>query len=111
MSYKVILLPRAESDLDSILNYIHQRSPRGARTWNERFGRVLDSLREDPTIFGAAPEDSRYGDWFIQQIIFSTRRGNPYRLLFIVRKQTVNVVYIRGYGKDLVADLDDIQLP
>ena len=111
MTFQVILLPTAEADVDTIFQYLHERSPAGARSWNERFLQVLDSLQKDPTIFGAAPENEHYVDWFIQQVVFKTRRGNPYRALFIVREQTVHVVYVRGFGQDFATELEDIELP
>lgn len=111
MTFQVILLPRADEDVQTIFAYIHERSPAGARSWHDRFEKVLDALRSNPTIYGAAPENEQYEDWFIQQVIFSTRSGNPYRTLFIVQEQTVNILYIRGFGQNEPPDLDDIELP
>ena len=46
----------------------------------------------------------------LKQRIFKTRRGNSFRLLFIVRGDTVHILAVRGAGQNLVSD-DNIEIP
>jgi len=66
-------------------------------------------LSEQGDTLGIAPEDADH-DETIYQIIFRTRRGLPYRALFVVRENDVYVLRVRGPGQDLVAP-DDLGVP
>lgn len=58
MTYRIILQPSAESDVDRIVGYLTERSPQGAATWCNAWDNLLDQLRERPESFGLAPESS-----------------------------------------------------
>jgi plasmid stabilization system protein ParE len=45
MIYRVDLTFRAERDVDRILQWLSERSPQGAATWDRRWQQVLDDLR------------------------------------------------------------------
>ena len=48
-----------------------------------------------------APEN----EWFDEEIherLFKTKRGSPYRLLFVVARTQVRILHVRGPGQDLV---------
>jgi hypothetical protein len=49
-----------------------------------------------------APESNDHPEP-IYQVIFKTRRGRPYRALFVVRDRTVFILHVRGPGQDFVA--------
>lgn len=55
-----------------------------------------------------APENG-YGDTEIRQVIFKTRRGKTYRLLFTIRDNVVFIRHVREPGQDLVSpeEFDD----
>ena len=109
MTYKVILLSRAEQDLDAILNWLTERSPDGANAWNRRWLQIVEQLEATPKATVFAPENDDH-EIDVRQIVFKTRRGLPYRVLFTIREAQVFVFHIRGPGQDVVAP-DDLAMP
>jgi len=55
VSYKVAILPRAESDFLQIYSYIEERSSIGAAGWREAFEKSLVRLVDNPNACGIAP--------------------------------------------------------
>jgi plasmid stabilization system protein ParE len=109
MTYPVFLTSRAVRDIDGILSWIAERSTQGAIAWARRWDDVVDQLGQHPRSFALAPEGERHhAD--IRQVIFKTRKGSPYRALFVVRDDRVFVMHVRGPGQDPVA-LDELYLP
>ena len=109
MSLPVTLTASAKEDIRSTLQWIAQRSRSGADAWYRRWLKVLDELGEFGESMGVAPENEDH-DAIIRQVIFKTRRGLPYRALFIVRDNQVYVLHVRGPGQDLLSK-GDLQLP
>lgn len=60
MTYEVLLVPRAEAEVDQIVRFLSERSPQGAIAWCERWAQVLDELRRNPLIHGFAPESKQH---------------------------------------------------
>jgi hypothetical protein len=54
---------------------------------------------------GLAPENG-YGDAEIRDLVFKTRRGKQYRILFTICGDVVFVRHVRGFGQDLVSPDD-----
>ena len=104
MKYSVVILPTAENDLDRILLWLNERSPLGALTWLKRWEEVVLTLAHDPNRCGIAPE-SEHHPTTIRQVVFRTRKGNPYRALFAVEDDTVFVIHIRGMGQKTVESI------
>lgn len=109
MTYHVEVTQPADADADDIYRYIAQRSPQGARSWWQAFLDSLGELRRGPANLMNAPESDAF-DEPLYQLLFSTRRGNTYRALFVVREETVYVLRVRGFGQRLVLP-DDIMPP
>ncbi len=109
MNYTVLLLPQAERDVVEILAWLHERSPRGAAAWSGRWMEIIGLLEESAGSCMLAPEDESH-EAAIQQIIFKTRRGRPYRALLTIRNLNVYVLHVRGPGQDLV-DPSELRLP
>jgi toxin ParE1/3/4 len=101
MTYEVLLLPRAQHNIDQILRYLTLRSPQGAIAWKERWEQVLDELRIGPLACGVAPESAKY-EAEVRQILFKTRRGRTYRALFAVVGTGVFILHVRAPGQNLV---------
>lgn len=102
MSYHVIVQPRAQADLSELYDWIAERSPQGALRWFHEWENALAHLTEDPVRFGLAPE-SEWASAEVRQILFKTPRGLPYRALFSIEGQCVNVVHVRGPGQPLLS--------
>jgi plasmid stabilization system protein ParE len=98
MKYEVIILPTAERDLNHIITWLFERSPDGAKTWLDRWDELIGSLEQDPLVFPVAPESERH-PIPIRQVVFRTRKGNPYRLLFAVEENRVFLIHVRGAGQ------------
>ena len=104
MKYSVVVLPAAENDLNRILLWLNERSPSGAVTWLFRWEEVVRTLADDPDRCGLAPESEQH-PIAIHQVIFRTRKGNPYRALFAVKEEAVFVLHIRGMGQKSVESI------
>lgn len=101
MKYRVELTRRAERDVNEIVAWIARQSAQGANTWLSRFEQVLIDLSTSAINCPLAPEDG-YGDTEIRHLVFKTRHGKPYRILFTIRDDFVLIRHLRGPGQDLV---------
>ena len=107
--FTVILTEPADSDVDGILQWLEERSPRGAKSWLNSYRHAIEAIRESGDSFGLAPESTDHPE-DIREFTFSTRHGNTYRLVFIVRGDIVYVLRVRGTGQSLLSH-DEIELP
>ncbi len=98
MSFSVYFHPFAQADYDQIYEYIRERSPQGAASWDEAVNQAISSLESDPMRFGLIPEPVK-GELEYRQAFFRTRRGKRYRLIFAVEDARVTVLRIRGHGQ------------
>jgi plasmid stabilization system protein ParE len=101
MSYELLLVPRAEAEVERILHYLVERSLAGAKAWCERWEYVLAELRNDPLKYGFAPESKQW-DIEIHQILFRTRHGRTYRAIFTIVGRGVYILSVRGPSQNLV---------
>ncbi len=105
MSYQVRLLRRARNDLDQILAYIAERSPRGAARLLARFEDAVQQLEKNPFLAPLAPEAEDIGEE-VRHILFRTRAGRTYRALFLIVGDEVRVLRVRGAGQPPVTPED-----
>ena len=101
MKRKVLLMRQAEVDLDAILNWIGSRSPSGAKNWYKSLEVTIVWLEEHAASCALAPESDAF-DEEIRERLFKTKRGRPYRLLFVIAGKQVRILHIRGPGQVLV---------
>jgi hypothetical protein len=101
MTYELLLVAKAEAQVDFTIRYLSARSPQGALAWCECWEQILDDLRKDPLRFGLAPESAEHhAD--VRQVLFKTRRGRRYRALFTVVGRGIYIIEVRGPSQDLV---------
>lgn len=100
-SYKIAVLKPASHDVQEQFDYIRQRSPIGAEAWYEAYLAALERLKLDPLGPGAAPENYHVED-DVRQVLFTTRRGLPYRIIYTVVGNEVRILRVRGPGQDLL---------
>ena len=98
MNYTVQLLALAKADYRRAFLYIQERSPQGAENWEIAFEQCLDRLRANPTIYALAPENDLY-DYPLYQILFRTKHGKRYRLVYRIDERQVTVYRLRGHGQ------------
>lgn len=109
MNYRVEVSEPAENDADAIYAWIKERSQSGAQSWWNAFLAALEKLKSDLSGLALAPETDAF-DERLHQLLFKTRRGNVYRILFIVRDAVVHVLRVRGPGQGPISP-DEIQRP
>lgn len=109
MSYAIRSSRKSDADADIVFDWIAERSPDGARRWLEAFEAAIDKLKTQADTCNLAPERSDLGIE-LRQLMFRTRRGRPYRLLFVIRENTVHLAAVRSAGQQDVA-WRDIELP
>jgi plasmid stabilization system protein ParE len=102
MKYRVVVLFRAELDFDRCFDFIEQRSVEGAARWFAAFEACRDRLAESPLSHPLAPESGGVG-LAIREVSFKTRRGKPYRIIYIIEGTEVRILRVRGPGQDFVS--------
>jgi len=60
MSYELLLTRGAETEVERTIDYLAKRSPQGAAAWCEQIETVLAELKQNPSIYGLAPESATY---------------------------------------------------
>lgn len=98
MNFTLRILPRAERDVQSIFEYIGQRSPQGAHRWWNAFQEAAVRTARHPRQYPSAPEDSTT-DVELRQFLFKTRRGRTYRAVFAIVENEVRILRVRGPGQ------------
>jgi plasmid stabilization system protein ParE len=94
MTYRVIIVPRAESDLGTIYRYIRDQAPRASASWLKRARKAAKSLAHYPERCPLAPESASF-DEPIRQLLFGSGSRGTYRFLFTVVEETVYVLHVR----------------
>src|SRR5690349_10580957 len=97
--FRVIVQPEAQENIETILDWISERSPQGAKTWHAALQKAISYLAARAESLPLAHE-SRHFDHEIRELLFKTRRGLPYRILFTIQRTDVHVLYVRGPGQD-----------
>ena len=105
MKYRVTVQPEAQRAANRIYDWIAERAPAGAESWYRQFMSSVASLEEQPERFGFAPENEFVAPE-IRQIIFKTKRGLPYRALYRVVDDEVQILGVRGPGQQLLGPED-----
>ena len=105
----VVVTEPAFQDIDETLHWLEERSAQGAANWYARYRSAIEMVRDNGRSFGLAPETGNY-DESIHELTFSTRYGNAYRVLYIIRDETAFVLRVRGTGQTLLPH-DDIIFP
>lgn len=105
MKFTVHTLRAAQRDCNEILEFIAARSKAGATAWAKAFDTTLAHLEEKADACPLAAEDE-YVDFEVREILFKTRRGLIYRVLFTIRENTAVILHVRGPGQDFVAAME-----
>ena len=105
MNLPVRVSVRAAHDADVIFNWLAEHSREGALRWYETYLSTLRSLPDSAVGSPIAHEGSELGI-DLREVLFKTRKGHFYRVLFIVRADAVHVLNVRGPGQDDVTPAD-----
>jgi plasmid stabilization system protein ParE len=93
MSYRVIIQPNAEVELDAAYEYRRARAPQAVARWFAGFVEAINSLAELPERCPLAPENGHFPEE-IRQLLYGTRR-DAFRILFTIQGDAVHVLHIR----------------
>lgn len=108
MRFSVRELRRAKADKRHIFQWLHDQSRAGAIAWLAAYDKMIERLAAQAHTFAAAYESDDL-DLDVKEVLFKTRRGRVYRVLFIVEGKEVFVLRVRGPGQASV-NVDDIEL-
>ena len=101
MKFSLSITQQAKQDAQVIYDWIAERARGGADRWYEAFHNALDRLESDAHRHALAPE-SKFFTNEIRQLLFKTRKGLPYRILYSIADQMVVVLHVRGPGQEFV---------
>lgn len=95
MTFRVIVQPRAEQDIQAAAGWIldQSQSPAVALRWVQGIRAAMDTLKESPLRCPVAADSDAYGEE-VRVLLYGERRGQ-YRVLFTVRGDTVHVLTVR----------------
>lgn len=96
MTYRVIIAPAAETDLQTAYRYIRNRAPRAAREWIRRARQTAKTLAHHPERCPMAPESASF-DQPIRELFFGSGNRGTYRFLFVVfdEEKSVYILHVR----------------
>jgi len=100
MSFRIRTTRQAQADRQECLDYIAARSLDGAVRWLDAYRSAITGLAENP-LREMAPESADHAE-VIRHVLFKTPKGLRYRILFLVRGDTVYILRVRGSGQDLL---------
>ena len=105
MKYRIRMLRRAHADFASTVAYLYERSPQGAAVWINAFEKAKNRLAEYADSCSEADENYRF-DIDVKQLLFKTRRGRVYRLIFTIAENEVRILRVRGPGQAGIEPVD-----
>ena len=99
MSLAVRELPGARKDKQAILEWLLERSSQGAAAWLDAYDDALARLGDHADTYGQALENDDCLQVDVRQLLFKTRRGRVYRIVFFIEQRDVFVLRVRGPGQ------------
>lgn len=97
MTYRVELSARARHELQSIVDYLAQRSKRAADRWHRGIVLAVRSLAKQPQRFALAMESDAF-PFQIRQLLYGRKRN--YRVVYTIQGNVVVVLTIRHAAQD-----------
>lgn len=98
MPFRLKELRRAQADIRDIAAWLADRSPRGALAWLDAYDDLIARLENNADSCGPADESAEW-ELDVRQAFFKTRRGRVYRALFIIERDEVFILRVRGPGQ------------
>jgi plasmid stabilization system protein ParE len=93
MNYSIEILPQALDNIEAAYRWMANNfSPERAEQWYEELMIVVQSLAHFPNRASQAPEAAEV-EQDIRQLFVG--KGRQYRLLFVVEKGRVSILYVR----------------
>jgi plasmid stabilization system protein ParE len=100
MTFEIIILPRAQAEIEKICSWLTQWSAAAAARWHGRIGDAIRSLENHPERCALAPESLNFKEE-IRQLLFG-KKANIYRILFVVEERRVVVLSVRHGSREIL---------
>lgn len=97
MTYRVIVQPPAEGEIEQVYLRIAQRAPQAAASWFNGLLEAIRSLADFPQRCALAPENDAFEEE-IRQLLYG-RKGRRYRALFTTVGDEVHVLHFRHWAQ------------
>lgn len=96
--FRVSALAKADDDVEKIYLWLRKRSATGAASWYQAYLDAAVRLESSAESCPRCPEGLRFV-LPVRELLFKTRRGKRYRLLFIIDGTDVFILRVRGPGQ------------
>jgi plasmid stabilization system protein ParE len=98
MTYAVVIQPRANAEAEEAYQWIAEQSPERAANWFNGLREAIDSLKTFPHRCSLARENDAFPEE-VRHLLYGRRRG-IYRIVFIIRGETVHIISIRHGARE-----------
>ena len=104
MTYRVIVQPRAARDIWAAAQWLEDqsRSPAKALRLVRGIRAKIETLKANPKRCPVDPDSAAYGEE-VRMLLYGKRHGK-YRVLFVIRGDTVHVLTVRHTARQSLAD-------
>jgi plasmid stabilization system protein ParE len=102
--HTIHIFPRAMADVRAAVAWRSQRAPAHAARWHAGLLAAIRSLANGPERCPLADEAADLG-LELRELLYGRRR-NVYRILFLIDRQTVNILRVRHAARDRLAPGD-----
>ena len=106
MEYEIRVVSSAQADLESIVDWIADRSTTGAAKWIASYDRMLTLLARHPLAHSYAPENDHVENKIIRNAHFGTSQGRQFRAVYFVRDDIVTLTHLRGPHQQSITEED-----
>lgn len=110
MTYRVIIQPRAQQDIQQAARFLldQSKSPATALRWIQNIRTKLDTLKSQPLRCPIDPDSTAYGVE-TRVLLYGKKRGT-YRILFTVQDDVVRILTIRHAAQQsLLDEAEDVE--
>jgi plasmid stabilization system protein ParE len=107
VTYRLFITEKAAAEVRGSYQWKAERDLQAADRWWNAIVSAMKSLTDNPERCAGAPEEEWYGHGLRQLLV--GKRSGMYRILFVVRGDTVTILRVRHAAQDLLrrGDLDE----
>jgi plasmid stabilization system protein ParE len=98
MTYRLVILRRAQDDVERIAHWLRKRSHAGMIAWRYALGDALQEILAEPLRWSRVAEGKRLPVG-LRQFLFRTRAGNVYRIVYFIEGCDIRILRVRAPGQ------------
>ena len=104
MTYRVIVQPRAERDIQAAAQWIEEQSKFATKAlrWVRSIRASIETLKANPKRCPVDPDSDAFGEE-VRLLLYGKRRGK-HRILFVIRGDTVRVLTVRHSARQSLGE-------